>query len=124
MAKIAHKTKTFNVKFQYLQDLILKFLTVFSYMGNQLFENRLERDQAKIIENFNILLKRCATSVLLLGKANLNLLDLKRDKILPELNYNYRQFSFPPEDHPKLLCGDDLPKALKTLQKSIKWEKL
>ena len=124
MAKIAHKTKTFNVKFQYLQDLILKFLTVFSYMGNQLFENRLERDQAKIIENFNILLKRCANSVLLMGKANLNLLDLKRDKILPELNYNYRQFSLPPKDHPNLLRGDVLPKALKTLQKSIKWDKL
>ena len=47
-------------------------------MGNQLFENRPELDQAKIKENFKILLKRCADSALLLGKTNLNLLALKR----------------------------------------------
>ena len=84
-------------------------------MGNQLFENRLEQDQVKIKENFKILLKRCTDSILLLGKANLNLLDLRRESILPELKYNYRQLSFPPEDHPKLLFGDDLPKVLKEI---------
>ena len=66
--KTAHKTKTFDIRFQYLQDLILKSLTVASYLGNQLFENRLERDQATIKENFKILIKRCADSALLLGK--------------------------------------------------------
>ena len=86
-------------------------------MGNLLSENILERDQAIIKENFKIFLKRCADSGLLLGKANLNLLDLRRGKILSELNYNYRQLSFPPEDHPKLLCGDDLSKALKEIAK-------
>ena len=52
---------------------------------------------------------------MLQGKANLNLLDLKKDKILPELKYNYRQLSFPPKDYPKLLFGDDLRKALKEI---------
>ena len=61
--KIAHKTKIFNVRFQHLQDLILKSLTVVSYMENQLFEKRIEREHAKIKENFKILLKRCADSV-------------------------------------------------------------
>ena len=121
---IVHKTKTFDIRFQHLQDLISKSLTAVSYMGNQLFENGFEREQAKIKENFKILLKRCADSVLLLGKANLNLIDLRRDKIFPELNYNYRQFSFPSEDQPKLLMGMTYPKYLKKLQKSIKWDKL
>ena len=53
--KVPHKTKTFDIRFPHLQDLILKSLTVLSYMGNQFFENRLERDQAKIKENFKIL---------------------------------------------------------------------
>ena len=84
-------------------------------MGNQLFENRLEQDQVKIKENFKILLKRCADSALLLGKANLSILDLRRQKIYPELNYNYRQLSFPTEVHSKCFFGDDLPKALKEI---------
>ena len=117
--KIAHETKSFDIRFQHLQDLILKSLTFASYMGKQLFKNRLERDLAKIKENFKILLKRCADSVLLLGKANLNLLDLRRN-ILPALNYNYRQLSFPPEDHPKLLFWDDLPRTLKEIAEIYK----
>ena len=58
--KIAHKTKTFDIRFRHLQDLILKYLTVISYMGNQVFENRLERGQTKIKENFKMSLKRLA----------------------------------------------------------------
>ena len=84
-------------------------------MGNHLFENRLEQDQVKIKENFKILLKRCADSALLLGKANLNILDLRRQKFYPELNYNYRQLSFPKEVHSKCFFGDHLPKALKEI---------
>ena len=38
--------------------------------GNQLFENRLEWDQAKIKENFEFLLKHFADSDLVLNKAN------------------------------------------------------
>ena len=44
--KTAHKTKTFEIRFQHL--IILKYLTVASYMGNQHFENRPERDQAEV----------------------------------------------------------------------------
>ena len=47
-------------------------------MGNQLFENRLEQDHAKIKENFKIFVKLRADSALLLRKVNLNLLDLRR----------------------------------------------
>ena len=119
MAKNYSSEKTFDIRFQHLPDLILKFLTVISYKGNQVFEKRLERDQAKIKESFKILLKRCADSALLLGKGNLDLLDLKGKKILLVLNYNYWQLSFLPEDHPKLLSGDDLPKALKEIAEII-----
>ena len=93
-------------------------------MGNHLFENRLEQDQVKIKENFKILLKRCADSALLLGKANLNILDLRRQKFYPELNYNYRQFSFPKEFIQNVFLGITCPKHLKKLQRSIKWDKL
>ena len=93
-------------------------------MGNQLFENRPELDQGKIKKNFKILLKGCADLALLLGKTNLNLLALRREKMLPQLNYNYWQLLFPPEDYTKLLFGMSYPKHLKKLQRSIKWDKL
>ena len=58
-----------------LQNLILKCLTIVSYMGNELRNNRLEGDQQKL----KTILKKLisfADSALLLGKANQNLLAL------------------------------------------------
>ena len=52
---------------------------------------------------------------MLLGKLNYDLLACRRELIIPELNSSYRQLTFVQGDHPKLLFGDDLPKAIKDI---------
>ena len=46
--KMTRQTKNFDLKFQDLQNLILKCLNIVSYMGNKLFNNRLENGQQKL----------------------------------------------------------------------------
>ena len=54
------------------------------------------------------------------GKINQDILNLRREKIAPELNQNYKQLTFKTEDHPKLLFGDDLPKTIKDISETNK----
>ena len=46
--KMTRQTKNFDLKFQDLQNLILKCLNIVSYMGNKLFNNKLENGQQKL----------------------------------------------------------------------------
>ena len=46
--KMTRQTKNFDLKFQDLQNLILKYLNIVSYMGNKLFNNKLENGQQKL----------------------------------------------------------------------------
>ena len=61
---------------------------------------------------------KCADAAVLLGKINLDILNLRREKIAPELNQNYKQLTFKTEDYPKLLFGDDLPKTIKDISET------
>ena len=45
--KIAHETKTFDIRFQHLQGLILKSMTVVSYMGNNFLKTALNENRLK-----------------------------------------------------------------------------
>ena len=40
--------------------------------------------------------------------------------IIPEINSSYRQFTLVQGNHPKLLFGDDLPKAIKDISETNK----
>ena len=51
---------------------------------------------------------------------NYDLLACRRELIIPELNSSYRQLTFVQGDHPKLLFGDDLPKAIKDISETYK----
>ena len=44
----------------------------------------------------------------------------KETNITPELSLTYKHLSFPQVEHPKLLFGDDLPKAIKELTETNK----
>ena len=57
-------------------------------------------------------IRKCADAAVFLGKINQDILNLRREKIAPELNQNYKQLTFKTEDQPKRLFGDDLPKTV------------
>ena len=77
----------------------------------------LQRNFSKCLRKQILLkiLRRCADPVMVLGKMNHYLLLLKRESITPELDMACKHFPFPQGEHPKLLFGNDLPKAIKEL---------
>lgn len=58
---MTRQTKNFDLKFQDLQNLILKCLNIVSYMGNKLFNDRLENGQQKLKTIFLKLMKVVVT---------------------------------------------------------------
>ena len=94
-----HSTKTSDLKFQHLQNLIVKCcLTIVSHMGNELFNIRLESEQEKVKVIYKNLIKRCVDSDY---SGNQNLSILGREQIMPELNQHYWKLLFSQEGHPK-----------------------
>ena len=59
---------------------------------------------------------------MLIGQTNFGSLSFHRAKIMPELNYSYRQLSFDQRDHPKLLFGNNLPKQNRDISETSKVE--
>ena len=57
---------------------------------------------------------------MLIGQTNFEILNIFRAKIMPELNYSYRQLSYDQGDHPILLSGDNLPKQIKDISGTYK----
>ena len=50
---------------------------------------------------FKISIKECAADIaMILGNMNVDLLSGRREQIMAELNYSYKQLSFPQGDHP------------------------
>ena len=117
--KISHGTKSFDLSFQKLQDLILKSICITSNLANELYGAR-SSSREELIEINSKAIKKCADTAMLLGKLNYDLLACRRELIIPELNSSYRQLTFVQGDHPKLLFGDDLPKAIKDFSKTNK----
>ena len=83
-------------------------------MANELYGAR-SSSREELIEINSKAIKKCADTAMLLGKLNYDLLACRRELIIPELNSSYRQLTFVQGDHPKLVFGDDLPKAIKDI---------
>ena len=64
--QIAHQTKSFDLKLQNLQKLILKSLPVLSKTANTLFEHRSEKDLTKLVALVKATIKSCADTAVLL----------------------------------------------------------
>ena len=88
-------------------------------MVNELYGVR-SSSREELIEINSKAIKKCADTAVLLGESNHDLLACHRELIIPELNSSYRQLTFVQGYHPKLLFGDDLPKAIKDISETNK----
>ena len=113
-SRMNHNAKTNDLRLQSIQGLLLKSLITNARLASFLYESRNLTDSKEIIRKS---LKICANSALILGKANLDISNLRREKIGPELNQNYRHMvnkeNNSGEQPAKQLFGDDLQKFLK-----------
>ena len=117
---ISHQTKSADLKLQNMQALVQKSFAVIANMADDLYKNRTEKDEKVISQTIKDSIRKCADAAVFLGKINQDILNLRREKIAPELNQNYKQLTFKTEDHPKLLFGDDLPKTIKDISQTNK----
>ena len=117
---ISHQTKSADLKLQNMQALVQKSFAVIANMADDLYKNRTEKDEKVISQTIKDSIRKCADAAVFLGKINQDILNLRREKIAPELNQNYKQLTFKTEDHPKLLFGDDLPKTIKDISETNK----
>ena len=92
--------------------LVQKSFAVIANMADDLYKNRTEKDEKVISQTIKDSIRKCADAAVFLGKINQDILNLRREKIAPELNQNYKQLTFKTEDQPKRLFGDDLPKTV------------
>ena len=89
-------------------------------MADDLYKNRTEKDEIVISQTIKDSIRKCADAAVFFGKVNQDILNLRREKVAPELNQNFKQLTFKTEDHPKLLFGDDLPKTIKDISETNK----
>ena len=120
--KISHKAKSVDLRLQQIQKLVLKSGIIVAKVVSLLYETKKNQD-ASILEVTKSGIRLCADTAMLIGQTNFEILNFRRAKMMPELNYSYRQLSFDQADHPKLLFGDNLPKldSLIFLLKLTKW---
>ena len=83
---ISHQTKSADLKLQNMQALVQKSFAVIANMGDDLYENRTEKDEKVISQTIKDSICKCADAAVLLGKINQDILNLRREKIDPELN--------------------------------------
>ena len=79
--QIAHQTKSFDLKLQNLQKMILKSLSVLNKTANTLYEHRSEKDLTKLVALVKATIISCADATVFLGKANEDILTFRREKI-------------------------------------------
>ena len=117
--KLSYKTKTVDHRLQEIQKLVLKsgiFVAKIMYL---LYEAK-QNQEASMLEVTNSGIRLCADTTMLIGQTNFEILNIFRAKIMPELNYSYRQLSYDQGDHPILLSGDNLPKQIKDISGTYK----
>ena len=115
---ISHQTKSADLKLQNMQALVQKSFAVIANTADNLYKNQTEKDEKVVSQTIKDSIRKCAGAVVYLGKTHQDILHLRREKIDPELNQNYKQLTFKTEDHPKLLFGDDLPKTIKDVSET------
>ena len=118
--KIFHSTKHSDIRFQNLQNMILKNQSINCFLLESLHKGTKFTDPLELLELVKVSLKKCADSAMILGKLDQNLLTLRRDSITPELNIACKNLSFSEGEHPKLLFGDDLPRSIKQITETNK----
>ena len=91
--KNSSPNKSFDLKLQNSQKLILKSLSVLSKTANTLYEHSSEKELTKLAALVKATIKSCPNTALFLGKANEDALTYQREKIKPELNQNYHHIS-------------------------------
>ena len=97
----------------------MKSICITSNLANELYGAR-SSSREELIEINSKGIKKCRSTAMLLGRLNYDLLACHRELIIPEINSSYRQLTFVQRDHPKLLFGDDLPKAIKDISETNK----
>ena len=117
---ISHQTKSVDLKLQNVQVLVQKSFAVIVNMTDNLYKNRAEKDEKDISQTIKDSIRKCTDAAVFWGEINQDILNLRRENIAPELNQNYKQLAFKTEDHPKLLFGDDLLKAIKDISETNK----
>ena len=95
-------------------------IAVIANMADDLYKNRTEKDGKNTSQTIKDSIHKCAAAAMFWGKINQDILNLRREKIAPELNQNYKQLTFKTEDHPKLLFGNDLPKTIQDISETNK----
>ena len=117
--KISHKTKSIDLRLQEIQKLVLKSGIIVAKLMNLLYEAK-QNQEASMLEVTKSGISLCADTAMLIGQTNFEILNFRKAKIMPKLNYSYRQLSFNQGDHPKLLFGDNLPKQIKDISETNK----
>ena len=91
--KISHGTKSFDLSFQKLQDLILKSICITSNLANEFYGAR-SSSREELTEINSKTIKKCADTAMLIGKLNYDLFACRWELIIPELNSSYGQLTF------------------------------
>ena len=103
-----------------MQALVQMSFVVIAHMADDLYKNQTEKDEKVVSQTIKDSICKCADAAVFWGKINQDILNLRKEKIAPELNQNYKQLTFKTEDYPKLLFGDDLRKTIKDISETKK----
>ena len=117
--KISDKTKSVDFRLQEIQKLVLKSDVVVAKIMNLLYEAK-QNQEASMLAMTKSGIRLCPDTAMLIGQTNFEILNFRSAKIMPELNYSYRQLSFDQGDQSKLLFGDNLPKQIKYIFETSK----
>ena len=93
---------------------------VIAHMADDLYKNQTEKNEKVVSQTIKDSICKCADAAVFWGKINQDILNLRKEKIAPEFNQNYKQLTFKTEDYPKLLFGNDLPKTIKDISETKK----
>ena len=72
--QVAHQTKSFDLKLQNFQKLILKSLSLLGKTAHTLHEHMSEENFTKLVALVKASIKSCADTAVFLGKANEDIL--------------------------------------------------
>ena len=117
--EMSHETKTNDLKLQRLQALLLKSMMLTTNAAEQLFCAK-SSGTSSVADIAKIAIKFCADSAMVLGQLNSDLLDSRREFILPELNSDFRKIVIEKGEHPELLFGDNLSQKIKDISETNK----
>ena len=117
--EMSHETKTNDLKLQRLQALLLKSMMLTTNVAEQLFCTK-SSGTSSVADIAKIAIKFYADLAMVLGQLNSDLLDSRREFILPELTSDFRKIVIEKGEHPELLFGDNLSQKIKDMSETNK----